>query len=137
MTEEVRIIRAADVVVRDRGGGVRTTHLVTAASARETPFVNGVTEFDPGAALDFHYHDCPESVLVLEGRARFELEDGSHPMEAGDATFVPAGVPHRFVNTGDDRMRLFFVYGSSSPTRTMVASGKTFPIGSPDDVLGS
>lgn len=135
MSEAVRIVYAADADVRQRGGGVRTTHMITPEAVEGTTFVNGITEFEAGAELGFHFHNCVESVLVLEGNARFDLKDSSHDMGADDVTFVPANVTHRFVNTGDTRMRLFFVYGSATPTRTMIETGETFPIGSPLDVL--
>jgi mannose-6-phosphate isomerase-like protein (cupin superfamily) len=135
MSDGLRILRAADADVRDRGRGVRTAHLVTAAVAR-AGFATGITEFAPGAALGLHFHDCDESVLVLEGTARFETRDATNELGPNDATFVPAGEPHRFANAGESTMRLFFVYGSSSPTRTMVDSGETFPIGSQQDVVG-
>jgi quercetin dioxygenase-like cupin family protein len=134
VSDGVRIIRAGDGEVRDRGAGVRTRHLVTAESG-DTVFATGTTEFAAGAALGLHFHDCSESVLVLEGEARFDHGDGSDAMGAGDTTFVPAGVPHRFVNVGDGVLRLYFVYGSAMPTRTMVATGETFPIGSQQDVV--
>lgn len=136
MSAEPRIFRAAEADVRDRGAGVRTVDLVNGAAA-ETTFVSGFTEFEPGAALGFHHHDCDESVVVIEGSARFELEKAAHELAAGDATLVPAGVPHRFVNAGPGRMRLLFVYGSSTPTRTMLDSGETFSIGSQHDVVSS
>lgn len=130
----MRILRAGEAAVRDRGSGVRTTHLVTAETGA-TVFTTGMTQFAPGAALGFHFHDCAESVLVLEGEARFDRGEASDVMAAGDATFVPAGVAHRFVNVGRDVMRLYFVYGSATPTRTMVATGETFAIGSQQDVV--
>jgi quercetin dioxygenase-like cupin family protein len=134
MDDGVRVLKADDGDVRDRGSGVRTRHLVTAESGA-TVFTTGTTEFQVGAALGFHFHDCAESVLVLEGNARFDHDGGSETMSAGDTTFVPAGVAHRFVNAGAGALRLYFVYGSATPTRTMVETGETFPIGSQQDVV--
>lgn len=133
MIDGVRILRSGEVPVRERGGGVRTRELVTAES--DTVFTSGTTEFDPGAAVGFHTHNCAESVLVLQGEARFDFGGESTQMAVGDATFVPEGVPHRFVNTGSGPMRLHFVYGSAEPTRTMVDTGETFAIGSRHDVV--
>lgn len=115
---------------------MRTLHLLPAHDAGTTPFVAGITEFQPGAVVGFHSHNCAESVLVLEGRARFEAGDVVHELAADDLTFVPAGVAHRLRNNGSGVMRLFFVYGAAAPTRTMIDSGETFPIGSDRDVVG-
>ena len=45
---------------------------------------------------------------------------------AGEATWVPAGVPHRFLNRGDSLMRIYWVYGGRDVTRTITATGETF-----------
>jgi quercetin dioxygenase-like cupin family protein len=129
MTDTHTVIRPDDTPPFDRGGGVRTSYLVTRGLGAHQ-FLNGLTEFDPGASLPFHSHNCEESVVVLEGAAGFETEDGVTDMRALQATFVPAGVVHRFVNQGDGIMRILWVYGSVDATRTLAASGETFPIGS-------
>jgi putative monooxygenase len=129
MDERHAVIRPGDVPAHDRGGGVRTHYLVTRGLGAHQ-FLNGMTEFDPGAALPFHSHNCEESVVVLEGDAGFETEDGTTRMRALDTTFVPAGRVHRFVNLGPATMRILWIYGSVDATRTLAASGETFAIGS-------
>jgi len=42
-------------------------------------------------------HDQDELYLVARGRARFQVAEAVHPAEPGDVLFVPAGVPHRFL----------------------------------------
>lgn len=37
--------------------------------AGATGFINGITIFDPNAAIPMHTHNCEESVLLLEGDA--------------------------------------------------------------------
>lgn len=132
---EVRVLRPEEVETVDRGGGVRTVHLCTPEVGARS-FTNGSTTIEPGSAVPFHFHNCEESVLILEGSAVFELEGSSELMAAGELTLVPAGVPHRFVNPGPGLLRLFFTYGTITATRTMVESGETAPIGSPRDRLG-
>lgn len=129
--ETGRIFRRSRAEYRERGNGVRTADIARAG----TVFVTGITEFAPGAGLGLHFHNCDESVIVMEGVARFDMNDESHELESGDATYVPAGVVHRFVNAGSNLMRLFFVYGSDTPTRTMVDTGETIAVGSYRDVV--
>ncbi|HWK28019.1 MAG TPA: antibiotic biosynthesis monooxygenase [Solirubrobacter sp.] len=117
------LIRADDAPVVDRGGGVTTTYLAAGAG-----LMNGTTEFPPGAAIAPHWHNCEESVVVLAGRGRFEHDGGVEELTAGDATLVPAGVAHRFVNVGEDVLRILWTYGRSDPTRTFVADGRTLAI---------
>ncbi len=129
------VLRPREQAPFDRGGGVRTVHLVTGAIA--TQFLNGTTEFDPGASLPLHSHDCEESVVVLEGEAAFEADGEAIELDAGDTTWVPAGVVHRFFNRGSGPMRILWIYGSATATRTMAATGETFPIGSSAERGGS
>jgi len=67
-----------------------------------------------------------ESVLILEGGAVSEIDGERFDLVAGDATWVPAGVPHRFLNRGTTPMRIYWVYGGRDVTRTITATGETF-----------
>lgn len=87
--------------------------------------LNGITDFEPGAAIPLHTHNCEESVMVLEGEAIAEIDGETRALAAGDTTFIPAGVPHRFVNASDARMRIFWTYASIDATRTLVETGDT------------
>jgi putative monooxygenase len=118
------ILRPADLPAHDRGGGARTTPLVTRACG-STSIINGITAFDPGAAIGMHFHNCEESVMVIEGRAIAEIDGVQHALDTGDTTWIPANVPHRFMNRTDRPMRIFWTYASVNATRTLVASGET------------
>jgi quinol monooxygenase YgiN/quercetin dioxygenase-like cupin family protein len=113
------VLRPEDVKSIDRGAGVSTIPLVS-ASIGACDFTNGITSFQSGSSLPLHSHNCEESVFVIEGLAAYEESDGSRTLEAGDTTFVPAGVVHRFSNVGDSVLRILWTYGSSRPTRTIV-----------------
>jgi putative monooxygenase len=121
------VLRPGELPFVERGGGARTVHLV-GPEIGSLAFTNGITEFEPGASIPLHSHDCQESVTVLSGEARFEDETGKHDLDAGDTTLVPAGVIHRFVNRGRGPMRILWTYGSVAPTRTNAATGETHPI---------
>jgi quinol monooxygenase YgiN/quercetin dioxygenase-like cupin family protein len=127
---EAAIVRGRDAPEVDRGGGVRTAYLAT-ADVGAAGFMNGTTEFEPGASVQPHSHNCEESVVVLAGRGRFECEGGSSELEAGDATWVPAGASHRFVNVGPGPLRIMWTYGRVDPTRTFTHSGETIAIRPP------
>ncbi|NNU80319.1 cupin domain-containing protein [Halovulum dunhuangense] len=111
-----------------RGGGAATVQMVTAAAGART-MINGFTDIPPGAGIPLHFHDCEESVLVVSGRALVELDGVRHEAEAGCVTFVPSGVPHRFLNPSEaEPLRIFWTYASGSATRTLVETGETRPI---------
>lgn len=119
------ILRPSEIKPHERGGGARTIPLVTSGIG-STSLLNGITEFGPNAAIPLHTHNCEESVMVLEGEAIVEIDGVQHRMGATDTTWVPAEVPHRFMNASDtQRMRIFWIYASIDATRTIVATGET------------
>jgi HTH-type transcriptional repressor of puuD len=105
------VLRQADIEPFDRGTGVRTLPYVGKWNADQNKVTTGITEFPVGAGIPLHTHNVEESVLILE---------------PGDATWAPAGVPHRFVNRGEGPMRIYWVYGGREVTRTICATGETF-----------
>lgn len=130
MTSELQaaILHPADLPSYARGGGARTIPLVSAKMGADS-FINGITEFGPGARIPWHYHNCQESVMLLEGEAVFDIGDREYPMAAQDTTFIPAGVPHRFRNKSATRgMKILWIYGSVEATRTLVDTGETRPV---------
>jgi putative monooxygenase len=119
------ILRPSELAPRDRGGGARTVQLVT-RKLGATGFINGVTEFDPGAGIPLHTHNVEESVVILEGNAIVEIEGVEHAVGPGDATFLPPNVPHRFRNaSSSERMKILWTYASVDATRTLTATGQT------------
>jgi putative monooxygenase len=122
---EAMVLRPSELPVLERGGGARTTRLVSRACG-STSLLNGITTLDGGAAIPLHHHDCEESVLVLEGEAIAEVDGARLEVGAGELTWVPAGVPHRFVNASAAApLRIFWTYASVAATRTLVDTGET------------
>lgn len=127
------IYRPDDRQVADRGGGARTYQLVT-PKCGSTQLINGVTSFDPGASIGRHWHNCEESVLVLEGAAICVIEETEYSLAAGDTTWLPANVPHFFRNASSTApMRIFWTYASVAATRTSAATGEERPIADEHD----
>jgi mannose-6-phosphate isomerase-like protein (cupin superfamily) len=59
----------------------------------------------------FHYHSEAENVYyVLEGRLRLRLGDGHIEASAGDAVWIPPGLPHGVSVDGNGPVRLLEVY---------------------------
>jgi putative monooxygenase len=119
------LLHPADITPKDRGGGIRTYPLVRSGIGA-TSFINGITEIDPGCAVPEHYHNCEESVTLLEGDARAIIDGVEQLVLPGDTSFIPAGIPHFFKNVSStEKMRILWVYGSIDADRTIVASGDT------------
>jgi len=125
MSRQPAVLRPSEIAPRERGGGARTYPLVNARIGSERT-LSGITEFEPGAAIALHFHNCEETVMVLEGAAVAEIAGVEHPLGATDTTWIPAGVHHRFRNaSATARMRIYFTYASVDANRTVVATGVT------------
>jgi quercetin dioxygenase-like cupin family protein len=59
----------------------------------------------PGHGPALHRHPYTEVFVVTEGEATFTLGDTERVVRAGEIVVAPAGVAHRFVNSGTDRLR--------------------------------
>jgi len=98
-------------------------------SSGSREMLNGFTMIDPGARIPKHFHNCEESVLVVEGEAVAWIDGVETALKAGDTTWVAADVPHFFRNpSADAPLRIFWTYASIDATRTLVDSGQTAPI---------
>lgn len=119
------VLHTATLDAFSRGGGARTIPLVTKARGAEI-FLNGQTLFEGGAGIPLHTHNCPESVVILEGDAIVEIDGQEHELTTFDTTYVAAGVPHRFRNASETApMRILWTYASVDATRTLVDTGVT------------
>jgi quercetin dioxygenase-like cupin family protein len=122
------VLRPSEIKAAERGGGARTIPLVS-KRVGSTSLLNGITSFEPGAAIPLHKHNCEESVMILEGNAIAEIDGVEHALGPLDTTWLPADVPHRFRNASDSEpMRIFWTYASVEATRTLIATGETRPI---------
>jgi quercetin dioxygenase-like cupin family protein len=119
------ILRPAEVKPYERGNGARTMPLVVSGIGA-TSLLTGITIIDPGSAIPLHFHNCEESVTVLEGAATAVIDGVEHELRPSDTTWLPAGVPHFFRNPSTTSvLRILWIYASIDATRTLVATGET------------
>ncbi|MFC0406837.1 cupin domain-containing protein [Roseomonas elaeocarpi] len=122
------ILRPAELPAHERGGGARTIPLVGARHGAQG-FMNGITIIAGGAAIPLHTHNCEEAVVLLEGEAIVEIDGAQHRLQPLDTSWIPAGVPHRFINaSASESMKILWTYGRTDATRTLVATGETRPV---------
>jgi putative monooxygenase len=126
MPERVAVIlRPTEIPARQRGGGASTIPLVSQRVGSKD-FLNGITRFEPGAAIAEHFHNCDESVVILKGEAVVHIAGVAHRVGVGDTSFVPAGIQHYFENASStEEMHIFWTYSSVDATRTIVDTGVT------------
>ncbi len=71
----------------------------------------GVATFPPGSKPSPHVHEREEEIIfVLSGRGAIDFGDHMEEIEPGSATFIPMGVEHRVIVTGDEPLKMVTVF---------------------------
>ena len=124
----VAILREKDLATISRVGGVSTAQMVMPKCGAKS-ILNGFTTIPPRAAIPLHYHNCEESVVIVQGNATVEVDGKQFIAGVSDVTWLPANMPHRFINSSESGgLRIFWTYASGTATRTLIDSGETGPI---------
>lgn len=81
----------------------------------------GIGVYNKGQASEFHTHTNEEEVMIyLKGQGIMRMEDGSEvALQHGDITYVPAGEPHKLLNTGDGEFVFLFIYSPMGPEKNI------------------
>lgn len=119
-----RLIKFDDAEPVARGEGIVSIRL-TPEPLEGQGFTMGVTTFPPGTSIRLHSHNTIEQVTVIEGEGVAVLNGEEVPARPYDTTQISPGELHRFINTGETRMRILWVYGDTHVTRTFADTGET------------
>lgn len=68
-----------------------------------------ITETQPGGGPPLHVHEHEEAHVVLKGKVSYVIGDQRFTVEGPYVVKIPAGVPHTFVNSGTQPLRLIGV----------------------------
>jgi mannose-6-phosphate isomerase-like protein (cupin superfamily) len=71
-----------------------------------------VIDAPPGSGPKLHKHPYEEIFVVQEGSVTFTAGDDVIEAGGGQVVVVPAGVPHRFVNSGAGQLRQVDIHAS-------------------------
>ncbi|MGH2534667.1 MAG: cupin domain-containing protein [Thermomicrobiales bacterium] len=66
----------------------------------------------PGSGPKLHRHPYAEIFVVQEGRATFTVGDAVMEATGGQILIAPAGVPHKFINSGSGPLRQLDIHMS-------------------------
>ncbi|OYN67896.1 cupin domain-containing protein [Bacillus safensis] len=71
----------------------------------------GLTIFEPGEASSVHNHPGSEEFdFVIKGSGEVICDGERQSFKQNDFMFIPDGVPHQHVNTGDEPLWLIWLY---------------------------
>jgi len=76
------------------------------------PFSAYIVNAKPGQGLPLHTHPYVEVAFTIEGCATITIGDETREVKAGGVAVIPAGTPHRFVNSGETVLRQIDVHAS-------------------------
>ena len=60
---------------------------------------------EPGEGPPLHRHPYEEVFVIHEGQATYTVGDTTLEVRAGQVVLAPAGMPHKFINSGEGLLR--------------------------------
>ncbi len=75
-------------------------------------------ELDPGAELPVHTDSAEELLVVVQGTAEARVADEIGLLRTHEVALVPPMAPHGLRNVGDDVLRVFGTFSSSTVVST-------------------
>ena len=83
-----------------------------------TPVSSFIVSTPPGKGPRLHKHPYAEVFVVLEGEAIFTASDEEVAVPGGNVVVVPPETPHKFVNSGEDTLRMVTIHANGSMVQT-------------------
>jgi mannose-6-phosphate isomerase-like protein (cupin superfamily) len=102
----VRVIRSGEIQPNERG----TVRFEGDAYGSEISFFHVNTP--PGTGPGLHRHPYSETWIVRSGRGRFTADGQDVEAGPGDILVVSALTPHKFLNTGSERLELICIHAA-------------------------
>jgi quercetin dioxygenase-like cupin family protein len=79
---------------------------------QDAPFSAYIVAAQPGQGPPLHTHPYIEVAFTIEGSATITVGDETREVKAGGIVVIPAGTPHRFINSGDTTLRQIDIHAS-------------------------
>lgn len=114
ITRTVKVAADEAAANTRRGGDIRVT--LSPKTVGCTSGFGGVMTLEAGDHVTEHYHPYSEEFLhVISGRLEMTLDGEKVALGPGDSLYVPIGVRHRLVNTGDTTANCAFHLSPLAP----------------------
>jgi mannose-6-phosphate isomerase-like protein (cupin superfamily) len=97
-------------------GSLRWRTLVSGDRTPSDSLTVGVAELEPEESERFtpHCHAQAEVYYILSGTGTVTISGVEYPIGPGSTVFIPGGAEHGSRNTGDELLRLLYVFPSNS-----------------------
>jgi mannose-6-phosphate isomerase-like protein (cupin superfamily) len=82
------------------------------------PFSAYIVTAKPGQSPPLHTHPYVEVAFTIEGCATITVGNEQREVKAGGIVVIPAGTPHRFVNSGATTLRQIDIHANPKFVQT-------------------
>jgi quercetin dioxygenase-like cupin family protein len=106
----------AHVIDRDELPHGRTAHTFEGYLYGDAGVSFFLTDGPPGSGPELHKHPYAEVFVIQDGDVTFTVGEDTIEATAGQIVVVPAGVPHKFVNSGTAGARHIDIHASRRMT---------------------
>lgn len=90
--------------------------LLNDSSVGVTNMSMGFNITEVGSMIPDHRHETEqECMFLISGRAKFIIEGVEYDLEPETAFYAPPGMTHRVINTGDEPLRIVWMYSPPLP----------------------
>jgi quercetin dioxygenase-like cupin family protein len=98
------------------------TNMQVLISAQEGPhFAMRRFVMEPGGGMPEHTNTLEHEQYVLRGHANIGIGDETYEVKAGDAIFIPEGVPHWYQNIGEENFEFLCIIPNKPDEITLIA----------------
>ena len=81
----------------------------------------GMTILPPGNSSSFHSHDAEcETWIIVSGKGEVQVGDEHEPVGPESVVFLPKHIKHRIANTGQEPLRMFWIYTPPGGERSIL-----------------
>ena len=112
-----------DVKKKDVTAGVDTTIQVLISSEEGPNFAMRKFVIQPGGGMPLHTNLVEHEQYVLNGEAKVQIGDVVHHVKQGDVVFIPEGVHHSYLNTGEDTFEFLCMVPNKPDKIELVVEG--------------
>jgi quercetin dioxygenase-like cupin family protein len=107
----------------DQGQGITRKMLISPEIGPN--FAMRQFSMQPGGFMPLHTNLVEHEQYILRGHAVLELGDETVAVQAGDAVFIPAGLPHSYTNTGEESFVFLCLVPNKEDRSELVEPGST------------